>query len=115
MAFPIRNGWPIWESSVQRPRDICAISPIEKTKVSRVVAGLEQAAMLSRAPSDKDRRADVLPLTIKGQEVFAELCTLAVRFDQQLRQEMGDANAGKLTALLRRLMALSPRSGRNTD
>jgi hypothetical protein len=31
----------------------------------------------------------VLPLTIKGKKVFTELCTLAVRFDQQLDGRRG--------------------------
>ncbi|WP_435256656.1 MarR family winged helix-turn-helix transcriptional regulator [Thioclava sp. FR2] len=96
-------------------RDICAISHIEKTKVSRAVAALEQAEMLLRSPSEKDRRAEVLSLTTKGQEVFAELGAHAVSFDQQLRQEIGSADAGKLIALLRRLMSMSPRTGRSAD
>ncbi len=96
-------------------RDICAVSHIEKTKVSRAVAALEQAGMLSRAPSEKDRRAEVLSLTGRGQKVFAELGNLAVKFDRQLREEMGGADAGQLTALLRRLMAMSPRASRGTD
>lgn len=84
-------------------RDICAISHIEKTKVSRAVAALEDAAMLSRTPSPTDRRAEVLSLTARGQSAFAELGQLAIGFDQRLRDTLGDAEAQALTAILKRL------------
>lgn len=89
-------------------RDICAISHIEKTKVSRAVAALEQGEMLSRTPSETDRRAEVLSLTAKGRRVFAELGGLAVAFDRQLRDSLGSRDADKLVALLRRLAEASP-------
>lgn len=84
-------------------RDICAISHIEKTKVSRAVAALEEAGMLSRTPSPTDRRAEVLSLTPKGQSVFAELGQLAIGFDRRLRDSLGAAEANALTAILKRL------------
>jgi DNA-binding MarR family transcriptional regulator len=95
-------------------RDICAISQIEKTKVSRAVAALEQAGILARAPSETDRRAEVLSLTPRGREVFTELGSLAVTFDQHLRDSLGRKDAEKLTALLRRLMVSAP-PGRPLD
>lgn len=84
-------------------RDICAISHIEKTKVSRAVAALEQAGMLSRTPSTTDRRAEVLALTPKGHTVFAELGKLAQGFDQHLRDALGQNEAAKLVSILRQL------------
>lgn len=89
-------------------RDICAISHIEKTKVSRAVGALAQGGLLSRTPSQKDRRAEVLSLTPTGQEVFAELGTLAVGFDERLRDTIGRCEADTLVALLRRLIAHAP-------
>ena len=86
-------------------RDICVISHIEKTKVSRAVAALEQDGMLSRIPSETDRRAEVLSLTAKGQVTFAELGALAVGFDQQLRASLGQRESETLVAILRKLGA----------
>ncbi len=48
-------------------RDICTISHIEKTKVSRAVASLETLGMLTRAPSEQDKRAEILSLTESGR------------------------------------------------
>lgn len=84
-------------------RDICAISHIEKTKVSRAVAALEEAEMLSRTPSETDRRAEMLSLTPQGQSTFAELGKLAIGFDQQLREALGEAETHALAAILKRL------------
>jgi DNA-binding MarR family transcriptional regulator len=84
-------------------RDICAISHIEKTKVSRAVAALEQSAMLLRTPSETDRRAEVLSLTAKGQATFAELGQLAIGFDHHLRTALGTAEAEQFASTLRRL------------
>ncbi|MFN4203207.1 MAG: MarR family winged helix-turn-helix transcriptional regulator [Tabrizicola sp.] len=89
-------------------RDICTISHIEKTKVSRAVAALEQAGMLARAPSPTDGRAELLSLTDRGRAVFADLGGLALAFDRQLRAMLGEGDAGKLVALLRRLAEAAP-------
>ena len=86
-------------------RDICVISHIEKTKVSRAVAALEGGGMLSRIPSKTDRRAEVLSLTAKGQATFSELGALAVGFDQHLRDSLGTREAEMLVAILRKLGA----------
>ena len=86
-------------------RDICVISHIEKTKVSRAVAALEQDGMLSRTPSETDRRAEVLSLTPKGQAIFAELGALAVGFDRDLRASLGVRDVETLVPLLRKLGA----------
>lgn len=89
-------------------RDICAISHVEKTKVSRAVAALEQGGLLSRMPSQTDRRAEVLSLTPQGRAIFDELGALAVGFDRNLRDTLGSAEADTLVVLLRRLAAGLP-------
>lgn len=85
-------------------RDICAISHIEKTKVSRAVAALESGGMLMRNPSTKDRRVEILSLTEAGRAAFAELGQLALSYDASLRETLGAADAALLDALLRRLI-----------
>lgn len=92
-------------------RDICAISHIEKTKVSRAVAALEREAMLTRNPSTEDRRVEILSLTDRGQGVFADLGQLAQTYDASLRDSLGAADAAVLDGLLRRLIAMGPPVG----
>jgi DNA-binding MarR family transcriptional regulator len=100
-------------------REICRISHIEKTKVSRAVAAMEQSGLLSRSPSPTDRRAEVLSLTGEGERAFADLGRLAVKFDARLRDMLGAAKSAELTALLRRVTELSlstePQGNRPAD
>lgn len=84
-------------------RDICDISHIEKTKVSRAIAVLGTDGLLTRTPSEQDRRAEILALTPSGRAAFAELGQRAVSFDRQLRAQIGTEAATLLDRLLRQL------------
>lgn len=86
-------------------RDICAISHIEKTKVSRAVAMMETEGMLSRAISPQDRRAEILSLTEKGRAIFRDLGQRAIAYDRDLRDQLGPALSGQLEDMLRKLVA----------
>lgn len=87
-------------------RDICRISHIEKTKVSRAVAALEAEVMLARAPSPEDGRAEILSLTPRGLAVFAELGERAQAFDADLRAKLGPELAARIDAILREIIVL---------
>ncbi|GGO37161.1 transcriptional regulator [Gemmobacter aquaticus] len=86
-------------------RDICTISHIEKTKVSRAVAALEAEGLLSRSISPQDRRAEILCLTERGRVVFADLGQRAIDYDRSLRAKIGPEIAAQLDDLLRRIIA----------
>ena len=88
-------------------RDICRISHIEKTKVSRAVAALAAEGWLARHPSPDDRRAEILSLTTRGSAVYHDLGQRAVAYDRTLRRQLGPETAGQLDSLLRRIAALS--------
>jgi DNA-binding MarR family transcriptional regulator len=87
-------------------RDICRISHIDKTKVSRAVAGMEAEGLLTRATSDQDRRAENLSLTQKGRAVFAEIGQRALEFDATLRVRLGPEAALRIDTILREIIAL---------
>lgn len=89
-------------------RDICVRSHIEKTKVSRAVAALQDDGLLQRAPSPIDRRAEILSLTAKGATVFRDLGQRALDYDRALRAQLGDGVAAQLDQLLRQLIAQNP-------
>ena len=85
-------------------RDICAISHIEKTKVSRAVATMEAEGLLLRTTSPQDRRAEILSLTVKGNEVFRDLGQRAIAYDRDLRDQLGTALSGQFEGMLRTLI-----------
>lgn len=92
-------------------RDICVISHIEKTKVSRAVSALEEDGLLSRTPSPQDRRAEILALTDRGREVFVDLGQRAIQYDLALRTQIGPEIAAQLDELLRRITAETAAEG----
>lgn len=92
-------------------RDICAISHMEKTKVSRAVVALERAGLLFRTTSPRDRRAEIIDLTDRGRAVFDELGQRAIDYDRALRERIGTQTAAELDELLRRIIAESPVEG----
>ncbi len=87
-------------------RNICTVSHMEKTKVSRAVAAMEAETLLTRETSPADRRAEVLSLTDLGRNVYQDLGSLARAYDESLRDALGADLSIKLTALLRQLMAV---------
>jgi DNA-binding MarR family transcriptional regulator len=86
-------------------RDICTLSHVEKTKVSRAVAALFSDGLLDRSPSTEDRRTEVLSLTPRGREVFADLGQRGLDYDTALRTRIGPEVAAGLDDLLRRIIA----------
>lgn len=86
-------------------RDICRISHIEKTKVSRAITALERDNLIVRRESETDRRAEILTLTPRGEERFAELGRKAIEHDRQVRTQLGAEVAGQFAAVLRTLIA----------
>lgn len=94
-------------------RDICVISHIEKTKVSRAVASLEAEGLLAREQSQADRRAEILSLTDQGRAVFADLGQRALDYDRALRAKLGPDIAAGLDELLRRIIAEGPAGGKD--
>jgi DNA-binding MarR family transcriptional regulator len=92
-------------------RDICRISHIEKTKVSRAVVALERDGLLARTPDPGDGRAENLSLTPQGQKVFAELGRQALAFDAALRARLGPGISTEIDAILRQITALEDPKG----
>ncbi len=89
-------------------KDICVISHVEKTKVSRAVSALEADGFLVRTPSEEDRRAEILSLTDKGRTAFADLGQRAITYDRDLRRKLGPELTIQLDALLKKLIAEAP-------
>lgn len=87
-------------------RDICRISHIEKTKVSRAVAYMEREGLLARNPSETDGRSEILSLTGKGHAAFIDLGQRAVDYDQALRKELGAKAAKDLNRILLAIIAM---------
>ncbi|PTH83432.1 MarR family transcriptional regulator [Streptomyces sp. A244] len=61
------------ESGGCRATDLAAHYALDKSTVSRQVAGLERAGLIERRPDPADQRVQVLHLTRSGRRVLAQV------------------------------------------
>nr|WP_202511141.1 MarR family winged helix-turn-helix transcriptional regulator [Streptomyces sp. SID5643] len=61
------------ESGGCRATDLAAHYALDKSTVSRQVAGLERAGLIERRPDPADQRVQVLHLTRSGRDVLAQV------------------------------------------
>ncbi|MDO5642143.1 MAG: MarR family winged helix-turn-helix transcriptional regulator [Paracoccus sp. (in: a-proteobacteria)] len=102
-----RAGWRIMAhlggGTALTAAEICNRAHLEKSKVSRAVSALEGAGLLRRAPSDTDRRAELLSLTGQGQQVHDDLAAHARAFQDELTARLGPDQARELARVLREM------------
>jgi DNA-binding MarR family transcriptional regulator len=83
--------------------EICRRTMVEKTKISRAVAALEERGLLVREKLDGDRRSENLRLTRAGRGVYAALGRRAVQYGQELESRIGKGSARDFVRILRLL------------
>ncbi|MEM9197303.1 MAG: MarR family transcriptional regulator [Pseudomonadota bacterium] len=85
-------------------REIHARVDMDKSKVSRAAARLEQAGLLTKAASKDDRRLVALTLTSEGQALFAKILPLARQFETDVLATLDAAQAQRFRHALERLL-----------
>jgi len=87
-------------------RQICVMSKMHKTKISRAVSALEKRRFLKRETLEKDRRSEILTLTKTGQDAYADLRAVAEQYDKVLTQGFTDQETHLLKQALRKIAKL---------
>ncbi|NKX45151.1 MarR family winged helix-turn-helix transcriptional regulator [Roseicyclus persicicus] len=77
-------------------REIHARVDMDKSKVSRAATRLEEAGIVTKQVSQRDRRLVVLALTDKGSAMMAELAGAARAYHDELIGRLGPEAAGFL-------------------
>lgn len=80
-------------------RDIHARVDMDKSKVSRAATRLEDAGIVTKKISDRDRRLVVLALTDTGMAMMAELAAAAQAFQAEVMARLGPEAQGLLSGL----------------
>jgi len=88
--------------------EICNVSQIEKTMVSRAVQALEDKGWLTRESVASDRRSETLSLTQAGETIYADLGQAALHYNAKIREKLGAEATKDMVALLRRLIETEP-------
>ena len=84
-------------------RDIHLRADMDKSKVSRAAARLEEAGLVAKRGAAEDRRLVALSLTAEGEALMARLGEIAAAFQEELVAELG-AEAEPLRVALVRLI-----------
>lgn len=85
-------------------REIHARVDMDKSKVSRAATRLEEAGIITKRISERDRRLVVLALTEKGMTMMAELSQAALEYQARVLGRLGPG-AGAFLAGLDTLLA----------
>ncbi len=80
-------------------REIHARVDMDKSKVSRAATRLEEAGIVTKRISERDRRLIVLALTDKGSAMMAELARAAQDYQAELMARMGPGAEGFLDGI----------------
>jgi DNA-binding MarR family transcriptional regulator len=95
-------------------RDIFARVGMDKPKVSRAAARLEEAGLVRKTVDPQDRRLVALTLTPAGERLMARFGEIAAAFQEELLCELGPDAAG-LGRALGRLMEPTVGEADDTD
>lgn len=89
-------------------RDVVALTPMDKMSVSRAVASLESKGIAERSVDARDRRVNMVSLTMRGRALFARISALALAYEDEI---MGALTSEERDSLDRILATLSRVTG----
>jgi DNA-binding MarR family transcriptional regulator len=103
-------GWTVSVLSLlardgqQRLGKVASYLGVDPSVVSRHVAALEQAGLVSRRPDPADGRAQLLVVTRAGHAALEDHCAMRARWLVRALMDWEDTEAAELAARLERLM-----------
>lgn len=77
---------------------------MDKVAVSRAVTKLIKNGRIDREFADADRRRSILNLSEQGREVHNEIAPLALEFERELLQDIGDEEYANFISVLEQLL-----------
>jgi DNA-binding MarR family transcriptional regulator len=77
---------------------------LDKVAVSRAVTKLIKNGRIDREFADADRRRSILNLSEQGREVHNEIAPLALEFERELLQDIGDDDYANFISVLEQLL-----------
>jgi DNA-binding MarR family transcriptional regulator len=84
-------------------REIHARVSMDKVKVSRAAARLEEAGLVLKQINHRDQRLVELRLSAQGRTLFAKIAPLALAYEEKALAQLTDKERGALRAILHKL------------
>ena len=85
---------------------------LDKVAVSRAVTKLIKNGRIDRQFADADRRRSILNLSEQGRQVHNEIAPLALQFEQDLLQDIGDEDFATFSSILEQILDKARQLGR---
>lgn len=86
-------------------KNICALTSMDKAKVSRAIQVLEGRGLIERSSSPHDHRLHILNLTEKGRLMLSNLIPEALGWEADLISTLSDSECQVLSKLMMKLEA----------
>jgi MarR family transcriptional regulator, organic hydroperoxide resistance regulator len=80
----------LWEKGDQQLGELCAMTTIELSTLSRLIGTMKRNGLVSRARVESDERSIRLNLTAKGRALVPKLMTIAARYEDFAVQVLGE-------------------------
>ena len=113
-AYRARFGLTVWQWRVlctlgaegpMTAQTIVALSAMDKVTVSRAIQGLRQRGLVSRVKSKTDARSFDLHLTTHGRTAYQEIAPVALRYQDEILDDLSPEERRLLMTLLRKVCA----------
>lgn len=106
----------LWPDHARAQIDLAALTAIESSTLSRLLAAMERRGLVERTRSTDDARVVAVVASAKGRETTRAILPLALRYEALATGGLKPAEVKRLKALLTRVFAnlpaeVSPRRG----
>jgi DNA-binding MarR family transcriptional regulator len=85
-------------------QDVASTLGVDRTSMVALLDVLEAKKIISRRPSELDRRRNLVELTDLGRDLFTRAEAAALEAENTVTTQLGDAGAAQLRASLRALL-----------
>ena len=79
---------------------------IDEGYLSRIIDKFIKKSLVTKTPSQKDRRLHIIVLTKKGQEEFAKMNANSNRLISQITEELSEGENAELVGMMERIQEL---------
>jgi len=83
--------------------EVAAHGSMDKVKVSRAVARMLEAGLITRETDPRDNRASILRLSRRGRRIYDRIAALALAWEQQFLSPLSASEVAQLDDMLARL------------
>jgi DNA-binding MarR family transcriptional regulator len=83
--------------------EVAAYTRMDAVAVSRAVTRLSRAGRIQRSVAPDDRRRSVLRLSTAGRAVYRRIAPLALRYERELLECLGDGETAALDTIIAKL------------